>query len=92
MHRYYLRFADKAHADSIIADFKDDVINVAVDEIGTLYDQVATDQTDAEGNVIYESIQKDGYHVNVISRYEIAFNLELVVNPTEPQVVFAGGE
>lgn len=92
MHRYYLRFADKAHADSIIANFKDDVINVAVDEIGTLYDQVATDQTGDDGEVIYESIQKDGYHVNVISRYEIAFDPELVVNPSEPQVIFAGGE
>lgn len=92
MHRYYLRFADKAHADSIIADFKDDVVNVAVDEIGTLYDQVETDQVDVEGNVIYESIQKDGYHVNVISRYEITFDPELVVNPVEPQVVFAGSE
>jgi hypothetical protein len=89
MHRYYLRFSDKAHADSIIADFKDDVINVAVDEIGTLFDSVATDQTDAEGNVIYESIAKDGYHVNVISRYEIAFDPGLVVNPSEPQVTFA---
>lgn len=92
MHRYYLRFADKAHADSIIADFKDDVINVAVDEIGTLYDQVAADQTGDDGEVIYESIQKDGYHVNVISRYEIAFDPELVVNPSEPQVMFAGSE
>ncbi|MBO3640306.1 hypothetical protein [Acinetobacter soli] len=92
MHRYYLRFADKAHADSIIADFKDDVMNVAVDEIGTLYDQVATDQTGDDGEVIYESIPKDGYHVNVISRYEIAFDPELVVNPSEPQVIFAGGE
>ncbi|WP_151815017.1 hypothetical protein [Acinetobacter soli] len=89
MHRYYLRFADKAHADSIISDFKGDVMNVAVDEIGTLYDQVATGQTDTEGNVIYESIQKDGYHVNVISRYEIAFDPELIVNPSEPQVMFA---
>lgn len=92
MHRYYLRFTDKAHADSIIANLKVDVINVAVDEIGTLYDQVATDQTDAEGNVVYESIPKDGYHVNVISRYEIAFDPQLVVNPVEPQVMFAGGE
>lgn len=92
MHRYYLRFADKAHADSIIADFKDDVMNVAVDEIGTLFDSVATDQTDDDGEVIYESIPKDGYHVNVISRYEIAFDPELVVNPIEPQVVFAGSE
>lgn len=92
MHRYYLRFADKAHADSIIADFKDDVMNVAVDEIGTLFDSVATDQTDDDGEVIYESIPKDGYHVNVISRYEIAFDPELVVDPSEPQVVFAGGE
>ncbi|WP_151820061.1 hypothetical protein [Acinetobacter soli] len=89
MHRYYLRFADKAHADSIIADFKDDVMNVAVDEIGTLFDSVATDQTDDDGEVIYESIPKDGYHVNVISRYEIAFNPELIVNPSEPQVMFA---
>ncbi|WP_149930739.1 hypothetical protein [Acinetobacter soli] len=89
MHRYYLRFADKAHADSIISDFKDDVMNVAVDEIGTLYDQVATDQTGDDGEVIYESIPKDGYHVNVISRYEIAFDPELIVNPSEPQVMFA---
>lgn len=92
MHRYYLRFADKAHADSIIANLKDDVMNVAVDEIGTLYDQVATDQTDDDGEVIYESVPKDGYHVNVISRYEIAFDPELIVNPVEPQVVFAGSE
>ncbi|WP_334420872.1 hypothetical protein [Acinetobacter soli] len=89
MHRYYLRFADKAHADSIIASLKVDVINVAVDEIGTLFDSVATDQTDDDGEVIYESIQKDGYHVNVISRYEIAFDSELIVNPSEPQVMFA---
>ncbi|WP_151791362.1 hypothetical protein [Acinetobacter soli] len=92
MHRYYLRFADKAHADSIIADFKDDVMNVAVDEIGTLYDQVETGQIGEDGEVLYESIPKDGYHVNVISRYEIAFDPDLVVNPSEPQVVFAGGE
>lgn len=89
MHRYYLRFADKAHADSVIADFKDDVINVAVDEIGVLFDSVATDQVGEDGEVLYESIAKDGYHVNVISRYEIAFDPELVVNPTEPQVTFA---
>ncbi|WOQ37668.1 hypothetical protein [Acinetobacter soli] len=92
MHRYYLRFADKAHADSIIADFKNDVINVAVDEIGTLYDQVETGQIDEDGEVLYESIPKDGYHVNVISRYEIEFDPELIVNPTAPQVVFAGDE
>lgn len=89
MHRYYLRFADKAHADSVIAEFKDDVMNAAVDEIGTLFDSVATDQVGDDGKVLYESIAKDGYHVNVISRYEIAFDQELVVNPTEPQVVFA---
>mgnify|MGYP003353203141 CR=1 FL=1 len=92
MHRYYLRFADKAHADSIIAEFKDDVMNVAVDEIGTLFDSVATDQVGEDGEVLYKPIAKDGYHVNVISRYEIAFDPELVVNPSEPQVVFAGGE
>lgn len=89
MHRYYLRFADKAHADSIIANLKHDVINVAVDEIGTLFDSVATDQTGDDGEVIYESIPKDGYHVNVISRYEISFNPELVVNPSVPKVMFA---
>ena len=89
MHRYYLRFTDKAHADSIIASLKDDVINVAVDEIGTLFDSVATDQIGEDGEVIYESIPKDGYHVNVISRYEIAFDPELVVDPSEPQVMFA---
>lgn len=92
MHRYYLRFADKVHADSIIASLKHDVINVAVDEIGTLFDSVATDQVGEDGEVIYESIQKDGYHVNVISRYEIAFDPELIVNPIAPQVVFAGNE
>lgn len=92
MHRYYLRFADKAHADSIISEFKDDVMNVAVDEIGTLYDQVETGQIGEDGEVLYESIPKDGYHVNVISRYEIAFDPELIVNPSEPQVVFARGE
>lgn len=92
MHRYYLRFADEAHADSIIAEFKNDVMNVAVDEIGTLYDQVETGQIGEDGEILYESIAKDGYHVNVISRYEIAFDPEIVVNPSEPQVVFAGGE
>lgn len=89
MYRYYLRFTDKEHADLLIAGFKEDVMNVAVDEIGILYDQVATDQVDEDGNTIYQSIAKDGYHVNVISRYEIKFDESLIVNPDEPQVVFA---
>ncbi|MGR2671063.1 hypothetical protein ACUXVT_07260 [Acinetobacter soli] len=89
MFKYYLRFVDKAHADSVVTDFKDDVINVAIDEIGALYDQVQTDQVDQEGNVIYRPIPKDGYFINVISRYEIAFNPELVVNPSVPKVMFA---
>ncbi|MGZ7881836.1 hypothetical protein [Acinetobacter soli] len=89
MFKYYLRFTDKAHADSVVTDFKDDVINVAIDEIGTLYDQVQTDQVDQEGNVIYSPIPKDGYFINVISRYEISFNPELVVNPSVPKVMFA---
>lgn len=89
MFKYYLRFTDKAHADSVVTDFKDDVINVAIDEIGTLYDQVQTDQVDQDGNVRYSSIPKDGYFVNVISRYEIAFDSELVVNPSIPKVMFA---
>lgn len=91
MHRYYLRFSNKAHADSVIKDFKDDVINVAIDEIGTLFDLVATDQIDAEDNIVYESIPKDGYHVNVISRSEIDFDPEILVSPEHPRVVFAGG-
>lgn len=89
MYRYYLRFTDKEHADTVILGFKDDVMNVAVDEVGILYDQVVTDQTDEDDNVNYQSIAKDGYYVNVLSRYEIEFDESLIVNPDEPQVVFA---
>lgn len=84
---YYLRFDSEQAANDALSQYVDDVENVAIDTIGTLYDSVATDQKDAEGNVIYDSVAKDGFHVNVRSRYEINF-AKAAVDPLQPQVTF----
>ncbi len=89
MHRYYLRFVDKAHADSVISNYKNDVMNVAIYVIGTIYEQIATDRVDDDKNVIYEPVAKDGYHINIISRFEIEFDKSVMVAPERPLFNFA---
>lgn len=73
MFDYKLRFTDQAQADSALAQYEDDLHNVAIVKIGTMYEHTETDQTDEEGFPIFNSVALDGYHVDVRSRYEINF-------------------
>lgn len=85
---YYLKFDSQEQANSVIDPYRSDVMNVAIDELGTLYDSVDTGEIDEYEQPIITHTPKEGYYVNVRSRYEIDFG-SYEIFPDSPTVKFA---
>lgn len=88
MFDYFLKFESETDAKAWI-ELHQDPKNVAIDDIGTLYNSVDTGTFDEDGHAIFMQEPKQGYHVNVRSRFEMT--IDEAILPQTPDRVFAGG-
>jgi len=100
MNDLYLKFADKAEADSVLYTTTDEVTDeegavvqeatskpnfANIDVLGTIYEAIPEDAPED-----YEPVAKDGYHVNVRHKEQAPELDAYAVTPTNPRRIWAG--
>jgi len=81
---YYLKFASKQEAETVLTDIK-----ASIDIIGTIY-KPSGNVIIGNDNIEYpEILPLEGYHVNIRSNEHIAILEPYVINPKTPSRVWA---